>query len=416
MENNSTLKNWYSVYLGIFLMLLIIAPKLTAILFVLFVPLAIVGVKKQFFKFSLKPISILFFSIYLFYLFYCLFTRHNDIALKYLEYKLSFILFPLLFSFVPKQKINIQFLIIGFLIACLYLIGFGLIHSVQLYQTTNLGITSFLVSYFSFTHHPSYASAYYFVALFLVWYAFKMKFNWMKIWLALPLSFLFILATGLCLSLAGMLFLIFALAVFVLILIYKKWGKLPAIILTFASPVILFFIIESNPYSRGEYEGAKKLAIEYFKDPKAFIEQKKYPMSGTESRLVMWTASSIAFKDFPFGVGTGNVDEVLTAYLNKLDQKELGKLQFNPHNQYLQTGIEIGWLGLFVLIATLFYCLFIAKKYSNWLLMILVCNLLFNMLFESMLQRQSGIMFYVFGICLLMMLSEYRFLDQKKIE
>lgn len=413
MENNSTLKNWYSAYLGIFILLLIMAPKLTSILFILFVPLAIVGMKQQFFKFKLKPISILFFLIYFFYLFYCLYSRHNDIALKYLEYKLSFILFPLLFSFVPKYKINLQLPILGFLLACLYLIGFGLIHSIQLFQNTNLGISSFLVSYFSFIHHPSYASAYYIVALFLVWYAYKMKFRWMKIWLALMLSFVFVFATGLCLSLAGMLFLIFSIAVFILILVYKKWGKWPTIVLTFISPFLLFLIVQSIPQFRGEYEGSKKFAVEYFKDPEAFIKQKKYPMSGTESRLVMWTASSMVFKDYPLGVGTANVDEVLTAYLNKLDQKELAKLQYNPHNQYLQTGIEIGWFGLFILVATLFYCLSIAKKYSNWLLLLLVSDLLFNMLFESMLQRQSGIMFYIFGICLLAMLSEYRLLNQK---
>mgnify|MGYP000844552643 FL=1 len=124
-------------------------------------------------------------------------------------------------------------------------------------------------------------------------------------------------------------------------------------------------------------------------------------MSGSETRLVLWTVSGQIIKDYPLGVGTGNVDDILVSRLSKLNQKELAKQRLNPHNQYFQTAIEIGFIGLIVLLSILFYGLKVGYKHRTWLLIILVANLGFNMLFESMLQRQSGIVFYTFWICLL---------------
>ena len=104
---------------------------------------------------------------------------------------------------------------------------------------------------------------------------------------------------------------------------------------------------------------------------------------------------------YPFGIGTGNVDEVLTYHLTEMDQRELAKQELNPHNQYLQTGIEIGWFGIFILLMITVYGTLKAIQNRNWLLVLILCNLSFNMLFEFMLQRQSGIVFYTFVILIL---------------
>lgn len=112
-------------------------------------------------------------------------------------------------------------------------------------------------------------------------------------------------------------------------------------------------------------------------------------------------ASYHTFCAHPFGVGTGNVDEYLSKELVKLKQKELIHHNYNPHNQFLQTAVEIGFFGLLVLFSIVFFGLYYGFKYRNWLLIIIIGSLFFNCLFESMLQRQSGIVFYCFWICLL---------------
>ena len=125
----------------------------------------------------------------------------------------------------------------------------------------------------------------------------------------------------------------------------------------------------------------------------------------------MWTVSIKTWAKHPFGVGTGNVDEYLSKELMHVGQFELAKLdqnfeiKYNPHNQFLQIGIELGIIGIIVFLWSLFQTIKIGFRSQNWLLIFLVFCLIFNCLFESMLQRQTGIVFFIFWICLLVVYS-----------
>lgn len=405
-QQTSTFGKWYSVYLGLFIFTLLLQPKLAALFFIMFVPLAVIGFKKKFLQFKINPFTLLFVVLYLLYAFYCLFTRNSDLANKYLEYKLSFVVFPILFLFVPRQKLSVEIPVIGVLLATCVLFVAGLSSSISLFLERNRDVDYLFASYFSNIHHPSYASVYFTVALFLGFYAYRMQFKWMSLWLLLVLTFVNCLGIIFCMSLAGILFFMLACGFVVLYWIYRKWGKGIAFTFLLVLPMVLITLVTFTPQLNSEWQNAKQNADEYLADSDAFIRNKKYPMSGSEVRLVMWTASAKVFADYPMGVGTGNVDEVLTAYLNRLDQTELAKQNYNPHNQFIQTGIEIGIFGCLILILILILALRIGIKHRNWLLILCVGNLFFNMLFESMLQRQSGILFFVMGFCLLTVFSE----------
>jgi O-antigen ligase len=145
----------------------------------------------------------------------------------------------------------------------------------------------------------------------------------------------------------------------------------------------------------------------YVAHPSKFVEGKNEGLSGDQVRLVMWTVSVKAWSNNPLGVGTGNVDECLSKELKRIGQNELAKLgenreiRYNPHNQFLQIGLEIGILGLIVFLYTMVSAIRRGLFHQNWFLILLVSCLLFNCLFESMLQRQTGIVFFTFWICLL---------------
>jgi O-antigen ligase len=406
MENKRVLSIWYSGYLAFLLVVFLVLPKLTAFAIILFFPLAVIGLRKHYFQIKINRLAIMFFIAFGFYLMYCLFTRHPEIAIKSLEYKLSFLLIPLLFSFVPKEKMNVQLPIIGFLMGTIVLSINGVMHSMSCYATNPSIFACFTSSNFSPIHHPSYATVFYTVALFLVWFAYKSHYKWMKLWLALLLSGCYLLAIVFCFSLAGLLFFFLAVTITLSVLIYKKWGRAVTFILgviTTASIVVLF---QSVSVLKNEFNGAKQYFDEYIDNPKAFVQNKKYPMSGSEVRLVMWTAAYKAFTNYPLGVGTGNTEEVLTTQLTNMNQKELAKQQLNPHNQYLQTGLEIGLIGLVAILAPFLFALQYFNRSKNWLLLLVVGSLLFNMLFESMLQRRSGIVFYTIATCMLVCYSE----------
>lgn len=415
MEKNSySFQRWYSGYIALLLFVFLLVPKFTAFALVLFLPLAIIGTKKHFFQFKINRLTILFFIAYGFYLTYCFFTRHPEIAVKYLEYKLSFLLIPVLFSFVPKEKMNVQFPIVGFLIGTVALLMNGMFNSYTCYSISASFFTCFTSSQFSPIHHPSYSSIFYTVSLFLVWYAYSQRFYWMKLWGALFLSLAYTLAILFCFSLAGLLFFFCAFAITLLVLVYYKWGRIVTLIMSVISPILLVVLFQTVPVLKQEFNGAKKYLDEYLINPAVFVQKKQYPMSGSEVRLVMWTASFQALLEYPFGVGTGNVDEVLAHKLIQLNQHELAKQALNPHNQYLQTGLEVGIIGLLAVLAPFVYALRFFKRSKNWLLLLVVGSLLFNMLFESMLQRQSGIVFFTLAVCMLVSCSETNFSNKRE--
>ena len=95
-------------------------------------------------------------------------------------------------------------------------------------------------------------------------------------------------------------------------------------------------------------------------------------------------------------------EDYATRIMPDLTCFELADKELNPHNQFLQTGVEIGIIGLLLLVALIFVGTSIARTNRSGLLLLVISALAFNSLFESMLQRQSGIVFFTFWICLLM--------------
>ena len=400
MANRISFSSVYSIFIGLFLLIALIFPKLIVLGFIGFIALVVVGMIKKKMFFKINYFSWFFISLYLLYLVYAIFTRHSDLAGRYIENKLSFLILPFLVSFHLKDKIKINYAIIGYLIAVFILLIEYYLNGIICFLKEGT-VSCFFSSSFSFSHHPSYTSVFLIFAMGLIVYAWNKKLSGFKLFWIIPSMIVLFLSTFLCLSLAGILFLFLLIGVILLVLIYKKWGKLATVLAAIITPIALYFTLLSIPQVEGEWTGAKWYANEYLKDKEAFVQQRKYPMSGTEVRLVMWTVSSKVLSKYPLGVGTGNVDEILTYNLKKMDQKELAKQELNPHNQYLQTGIEIGWLGIIVLLMITVYGTFKAIQNRNWLLVLILCNLSFNMLFESMLQRQSGIVFYTFVILIL---------------
>lgn len=100
--------------------------------------------------------------------------------------------------------------------------------------------------------------------------------------------------------------------------------------------------------------------------------------------------------NFFLGVGAGDCqDELLKQYLkNNFLHGYFRK--FNSHNQYLTTFISTGLFGFLILICILIMLMYFAIKNKNDLLFIfIVINALF-FLSESVLERQQGIVFFVF--------------------
>lgn len=122
---------------------------------------------------------------------------------------------------------------------------------------------------------------------------------------------------------------------------------------------------------------------------------------GTSFRLAKWESAWTCIKSEPyFGYGTGDVQLILDQQYKVEGKFQL--LDYNAHNQYLQTWLGLGIPGLLILLASFWTLIrfskdrFLALAFSGiWGICIFT---------ESMLQTQKGIfffaLFYSFLACL----------------
>jgi O-antigen ligase len=406
IKNKVTFAHSYQLSLGLIALLIAFLPKMVVLGFILLFVSIIFGIKNKQVKFHIDTVLLSFTLLYVAYLIGCAFTHNSDAAGKYLEYKLSFILVPLLFSFRPKFNVNLAFPIVGLSVGIIASSLLGILKALSIYSETNIAFTSFTSSNICIDH-PSYFAAMTTVSIAGIWFLHKNKYsgftrNWVFIYMIFALCML-------CLSyaMAGILFLLLVTSWIILRWIYTKINPWFSLSLLLVFPILLFFSVTNVSGFKDEITNSMEALKSYVANPSKFVEGKNEALSGDHVRLVMWTVSVKAWSKHPWGVGTGNVDECLSKELKQIGQNELatlgdnGEIRYNPHNQFLQIGLEIGILGLFVFLYGLISAIRRGLANKNWFLILIVSCLLFNSLFESMLQRQTGIVFFTFWICLL---------------
>jgi O-antigen ligase len=389
----------YDTYLGVFAMVVLIFPKFTAMSFLGFLPLILAGFKLKQLFFRLNKMSLLFIVLYVLYAFYVLFTRHQDIANRYLEYKLALIILPIILAFQLKERVDYRRSIFLFILSLCILFISSVFHAIDCHNSTQ-ALSCFFSSKLSFQHHPTYTSVYLIVGISLLVYGYIKKLKFFSLPIVISLISVFMIYMLFCMSLAGILFLGLFIGGSIFYYVLRKFGRKRGVFAGITLVLVIFILFNSVPQIKYEVGVASKPLKEFIHNPVNYTKTQD-PNNGSIVRLMMWTASAQVFLQYPLGVGTGNVDEVLMQKVKDLGQPELAELNYNPHNQYLQTGIEVGIWGIFVLLAIVFFAFRKGWQTKNWVLVILAASFAFNMLFESMLQRQEGLVFYVFLFCLL---------------
>ncbi len=221
--------------------------------------------------------------------------------------------------------------------------------------------------------HPTYYSIFIITAIvfFLTHLFFKFKYSDLGFVIFNSLIVLFISSKGAILSL-------FAILLFLLFFFYKKQRKMTLILnfllLASFSTILLFPTLKHRV----------KQSVE------TILYNKKDGLS-TSDRLTVWNSIfEFESKDLLIGMGNRNGEKML----NKKT-----KLDLNAHNQYLQALINGGVFGLVLLIIYLGLPLFQINKFSDKEKVFIICFvilILINSFFESILNRQWGIVFVSF--------------------
>lgn len=345
--------------------------------------------------------TILFTSLFLCYVAGLLYTSNYSDALSNLEGKLALFIAPLaIFSANPKhftaRKVNQLFIL--FIVSCSLLVLTNL--SISLVQYLKTGeITQFFYINLSHFMHPSYGAMYITVALTLsVYFLFfsSLKMNRLLktgLWVSIPFYVLYIFLLQ---SKAGIL--VFGLLIFVLCLYLINYQK-RRIILSFLFVGLMIFAAWLLIFKVSSPENRLRQAIETLRSN----ERLQSSWDGTLQRVAVWQAASdLSIENLPFGVGTGDVKDVL---LERYKQEKLTIIlnkKLNAHNQYLQTFLGLGIPGLLLLLSFLLVPFSLAwkKKKKNFPYMAFILIVLLNFLVESMLETRAGTNFIALFNCL----------------
>jgi O-antigen ligase len=170
----------------------------------------------------------------------------------------------------------------------------------------------------------------------------------------------------------------------------KNWKWL----LTLPLYGLIFFVgLKSSARISNDVSASLDRVGVWSESPSKFIDDNVNNIESNTVRLVVWTISTNMIVDNPFGVGLGDEKDLLVREYYKHDYTGYAERRLNPHQQFLQTGISIGWLGIITLFV-LFVSIIIASfRTGNLALFIGAICISVSCLFESMLERQVGVIF-----------------------
>lgn len=338
--------------------------------------------------------TLLFAGLYLLYGFGMLFTRNFDAGLFNMEVKMSLFIFPVLMSTIREDVLSLAIarkVLWAFVFGVLTSIGICYGQAVYQYIIKD----SFAVFYYSSLSpliHPSYMAMYVIFAMAVIMYFLSRGFvkGRMNKVFAVILLIVFEIFVIMLSSKAGILGLVILLFLFPAYLFLAERQILKGMAVTMVLWLSFALLFVSFPVSAERFEETRA-AIE-----QTNINADEIASSSGERLLIWWYSFEITNNNLLFGVGTGDVrDELLDKYREKQMYNALG-LELNAHNQYLQTTLALGVIGLIALLLCIVLPFMYGMDHKHYLLLIFLILIALNFLFESMLETQAGVVFYAF--------------------
>lgn len=357
------------------------------------------GIKSRHFKISKNDVPlILSVCIFVLHLAGMIYSEHPEDGWTEIGIKSSYLLFPILafmspvFTKIQKEKTMLWF-VYGCLAFIPLAIGYGLYRSITL---NDFGYLSYqeLGNYF----HPSYAATYQALTLFiLLQHASLKQYLFNKKWLHYSALFLVVLFISMLASKAGLIAVLMSVAAGTIIFIKNKQPKLLAFGITSALAIFSLASFKLLPGASARLEGAIS-DVETPQMNNNAVEEKTVAYSSTALRLVTWSASWNLLKSNPLGVGTGDTTPELVKQYDAMGETYAAEKNLNAHNQVLQMGAEHGWPAVFMIIGLLLIAIYSSFQSKQWMFVLFLSLIGMNMLFESFLEVQAGIVFFGFWL------------------
>ena len=365
-------------------------------------------------KISGKRMALLL-PVALFLLYVISFALSPSDQYKILERKLSLIVFTLIFYFSSysseQRTLLLRSFVLGLILSGLACLALALFRSLELFEGALLfrpevlsgkgffesvlyGGNYFFGRYFSFFHQTVYYAIYLCLGIAVLIQNDRIVETKFQRWLFVGFFVFLIFLTS---NKAGFL----GLAVILFLFIIQNAEKLSVkvVLVVLLSGTSLLYIM-ANPRLN---ESFKKV----FEGNLVLDKNARY---GFSTRLLSWDASMNLIKKNPVaGYGVAHAQEVLDAEYKRLEYTFPLKEHLNAHNQFLQFWIESGVIGfiLWALILAILFARALQFSSSNrYLILSFVVLLFINSLFESVMNRFSGISLISFFLCFLLSINK----------
>ncbi|MCC6448788.1 MAG: O-antigen ligase family protein [Chitinophagaceae bacterium] len=175
---------------------------------------------------------------------------------------------------------------------------------------------------------------------------------------------------------------------------YKKAGVF-SIFIIITLPFIMYFIFPSFKNKIGYFN----YSLEQIKN------DKKEANISDEGRIISYRYAIEIIKKNPLGVGLGDVYDEMDKFY-KRDFKDAEVTTLLPHNQFLMSGVALGYLGIFYLVIMMISIFKLIKK-NDFLYLSFCIIMLFTMMIEPLFETQYGTCLFLFFLLLLMKRSKY---------
>jgi len=337
-----------------------------------------------------NEVIIIFMLLYLSFIIGTLYSNNINDALKLLKLRLPILLLPILYSttkrFTHKETKLFKIIFIGAaLIACMFC------HASLLFAWAKTGdsfselIRSHKYSYTYITNvidlQPTYFSYLLIICLiFLESTISKTKAVKTKI-LYIIISIYFILFLIHITSRIALLVLVFGFLFYLTHNLFKK---------NYKAFFITFFILISGVIASTQFEFTVK---RYKQVANIFIPQKGVVHKNSGYRVFSFKAFKSNFKEHPFfGEGLADGQEELDNYFDEIGFPHMKGVDY--HNQYIQTTVELGVIGLIIFLLTLLIPLrmSIIQKNKEFFLFLMVTIMFLAV--ENMFIRHKGVVPY----------------------
>lgn len=382
----------------------VMVPKILPLFMVLLVLIWLSegGLKKKFIALKKQPYLLLLPLLYLAFALGLLYSENIGYGLQKMETRLSLLLLPLVLptmtslNFSYNRRVFSRWFVHAASLVALFCVIRALAfyiyeaHVLQSAQTLEEDMSS---NYFFHSElskgimHPGYLAMYVNTAVIVALYdvrqgmtkGAKMRRIAQAIFLGLFVVLLYSKA-----GIAALMLILLAFGVRYAIL-QKKWLMIPV---SFGGIVALLFLVYFFvPNSQYRLEGLIQ----------SFQNTSLNPASteSTQTRIHAWKASKELIAEAPFfGHGTGDAMDVLYKKYEQRGYTGALSKEMNAHNEYFQTGIALGFLGVILLFALFAGAIYTALRRKNFALGIWTCCTALVVYFEAYLNTQAGVIFF----------------------